>query len=83
MSIEVFESLITHCFNLQTAAEIYLDVPPTSTVKVSDNTLSEGLLPTITVSFFVFILFLLLFNLMLNVFLDTVNSTIRCYTSKI
>lgn len=41
-------------FQLQTAAEIYLDVPPTPTVKVSDNTLSEGLLPTVTVSFFWF-----------------------------
>ncbi|CAB5209312.1 unnamed protein product [Rhizophagus irregularis] len=35
--------------NKQTAAEIYLDVPPTPTVKVSDNTLSEGLLPTVTI----------------------------------
>ncbi|GES96139.1 plasma-membrane choline transporter-domain-containing protein [Rhizophagus clarus] len=35
--------------NKQTAAEIYLNVPPTPVVKISDNTLSEGLLPTVTI----------------------------------
>ncbi|RIA82536.1 plasma-membrane choline transporter-domain-containing protein [Glomus cerebriforme] len=37
------------CSNKQTAAEIYLEFPPTPTVKVSDNTLSEGLLPSSTI----------------------------------